>query len=271
MEVFGNDWIFGNFRASDFGLMLSSFSYKGESEDETGLKLSTIEEFIGSNPVPIYLGDKYEDKLRPQITLCKNPCSYTDEQMNFSEKECRWILRELTGIRGYQWMKIIDEHIEEDILFKAKVNNVLYKKVGGNVIGIIIELECDSCFGYSKIFTTKIKAIANTPFDIYNNSDDLTNYVLPTVTIVPETEGDFTIENISDNNWLTELNKLESSESIIIDSQNEIISSSNENHLYLLNDFNLHFIRLVPEKNTFVTNTNATITFKYRVPRKVGF
>ena len=103
MEIFGNDWILGDFKASNFGLMLLSFNYSGESEDELGFKLSTMEEYIGNNPVPIYLGDKYEDKLRPKITLCKNMHLFPQKDLYFSEKECRWILRELTGIGGYQW------------------------------------------------------------------------------------------------------------------------------------------------------------------------
>lgn len=271
MEVFGNDWILGNFQASNFGLMLASFSYNGESEDELGFKLSTNEEFIGNKPVPVYLGDKYEDKLRPQITLCKNPDTYSQKDLYFSEKDCRWILRELTGIRGYQWMKIIDLEESEDIWFKAKANNVSYKRVGGNIVGFIIELECNSCYGYSTEFITKINAKTKTPFKLFNNSDDLTNYVLPTVTIKTTSTGTFSICNQSDNNWITEIKNMKVNESVVIDSEHEILSSSEVSHNHLLDDFNLHFIRLVSNENIFVTNVDAIITFKYRVPRKVGF
>ena len=90
--------------------------YSGESEDELGFKLSTIEEYIGSNPVPVYLGDKYEDKLRPKVTLCKNINFTPQKNMNFSEKECRWILRELSGIRSYQWMKVVNsDDMDEEV------------------------------------------------------------------------------------------------------------------------------------------------------------
>jgi len=271
MEVFGNDWILGNFKASDFGLILASFSYNGESEDELGFKLSTNEEFISNKPIPVYLGDKYEDKLKPQITLCKNPDTYSQKDLYFSEKDCRWILRELTGIRGYQWMKIIDSEESDETWFKAKVNNISYKRVGGNVVGFIIELECDSCYGYSKVFTTRINAKANTPFKLFNNTDDLTNYVLPTVTIKTASAGTFTICNQSDKNWTTEIRNLKANESITIDSEHEILSFYGGIHSSILNDFNLHFVRLVPNENIFITNVDATITFKYRFPRKVGF
>lgn len=270
MEVFGKDWILGNFRATDFSLILVSFDYNGDSEYELGMKTSTIEEFVGNNPVPVYLGDKYEDKLRPQITLCKDPELYQQNDMHFSEKDCRWILRELTSIRGYQWMKIIDPNDMDEIWFKAKISNISYKRVGGDIIGFIIELECDSFYGYSIEYSVKINVKANVPFYVFNNTDDLTNYVLPTVTIKASKNGTLIIKNISDNNWSSEFYNLKSGEILTIDSKNEILSST-VIHSSLLNDFNLHWLRLIPDRNQFVSNTDITIMFKYRVPRKVGF
>ena len=42
-------------------------------------------------------------------------------------------------------------------------------------------------------------------------------------------------------------------------------------HDLLLNDFNLGWPRLVPDKNEYMTDTDLIINFKFRVPRKVGF
>lgn len=270
MEIFGNDWILGDFKASNFGLMLLSFSYSGESEDELGFRMSTMEEYIGNNPVPVYLGDKYEDKLRPKVTLCKNMHFFPQKDYYFSQKECRWILRKLTGIRGYQWMQVINDDDMDDICFKAKIVNVSYQRISGNVAGIVLDLECDSFYGYSTEFNININAKANTPFYIFNNTDDVTNYVLPLTTITVKTKGAFTIKNISDNNWSSEFSNLQTNETLSVDSKNNILSS-NIVHDCLLNDHNLHWIRLVPEKNIFITNADATITFQFRVPRKVGF
>ena len=158
----------------------------------------------------------------------------------------------------------------DDIWFKAKIVNVSYQRIGGNVAGIVLELECDSFYGYSNEFNIQINAIANTPFYIFNNTDDVTNYVMPLTTITTKTNGTFTIKNVSDNNWSSEFSNLKANEILSVDSKNNILSS-NIVHECLLNDFNLHWIRLVPDKNSFITNADATITFQYRVPRKVGF
>ena len=264
MEVFGRDWILGTFKASNYGLYLASFNYNGDTEEELGFKLSTMEEFVGNNPIPIYIGDKHEEKLRPQITLCKNPCKYHGKEMNFSQKDCREILRLLTGIKGYQWMKLDTLEDTEDVWFRAKITNVSYKRVGGNVVGLIFQLECDSCYGYSTENIVEVTAKANKPFYFFNNTDDLNNYVLPIVEITPTSNTDIIITNTSDNNWVTEIKNAKANETIIINSQTEIISSD-------LNNFNLHFPRIIPETNKYVLSVDAKIVFKFRAYRKVGF
>ncbi len=46
IELLNDKLIFGDFNSSDYGLIIGSFSYNGESEDDIGMNISTIEEFI---------------------------------------------------------------------------------------------------------------------------------------------------------------------------------------------------------------------------------
>lgn len=268
IETLNQDLIFGNFRSSDYGLIIGSFSYNGESEDNIGMNISTIEEFIGHSPVPVYLGQKYTDKLKLQITLIKNPCIFYDD-MYFNEKDCRTILRILTGLKGYQWLKLITQILDEDLWYKARISNVSYKRIGGHVAGIILDAECDSCFAWSNEYTITVNAKANQPFYIFNNTDDLNNYVYPMVSILSSSAGNLSVTNKSDNNWISQIKNVKSKEKITIDSKHQIISSS-PNHELLLDDFNLGWFRLVPDKNEYVSNMDMTISMKYRIPRKVG-
>lgn len=260
--------IFGNFRSSDYGLIIGSFSYNGESEDDIGMNISTIEEFIGHNPVPAYLGQKYTEKLKLQITLIKNPCIFNDN-LYLNEKDCRTILRALTGIKGYRWLKLITQESDEDLWYKARTNNVSYKRINGHIVGIVLDAECDSCFAWSNEYNITINAKAGHPFNIYNNTDDLNNYVYPIVSILSSSAGTLSITNISDNNWISEIKNINSREKITIDSKHQIISSSLNREL-LLENFNLGWFRLVPDKNEYISNMDVTISMKYRVPRKVG-
>lgn len=268
MEIFGKDLILGNFRLSDYGLILASFDYNGESEDDIGFSTNTIETFVGNEPVPIYLGEKYSDKLKPIIAICKCPEMNLGDKMYFTEKDCREILRIIGSMRGYQWMKVDGYSENEDIWFRSKVNKVSYQRVGGHVVGLIFEMECDSHYGYSRENVIRINAKADKPFYIFNNTDDWRNYVLPIVHITTSSDCNLQFINKTEN-WLTKIENVKASEKITIDSKNEIINSNIEHDL-LLNDFNLQWIKLLPSKNEYTINVDATVEFVFREPRKVG-
>lgn len=267
MEVFSKDLIFGEFRLSDYGLIIGSFNYKGDSTDEIGMSPSTIEEFIGHNPVPTYLGQQYSNKLEFTVSVLKNPCLIQNDY--FNEKDCRAILREITGKKGYQWTKFINSELDDDLWYRARVNNISYERMGGKIVGIIISFECDSLFAWSNQRIINIEAKANTPFYIFNNTDDLNNYVLPYVKIHANGSGLVSIKNTTDN-WETTINFV-GNETVVMDSKTEFVTTDVSSHSHILNDTNLHFFRFVPDKNQYISNKDVEITFIYRVPRKVGF
>lgn len=271
-QIYGRDFIFGDFRASDHGLYPATFTTSANDEEETGIGVTTTEEYISDNPVPVYVGQKYSDKLHPSITLTKNDC-LTDE-LYFSEYDCRAVLRQVIGQRGYKWMKVVTEEIGEDIWYRARVTNIKYQRITGKIAGIILDMECDSHFGWTAEKTVTINAKANTPFDIFIHTDDIYNYVLPVVTIIPKQNGNISIVNKSDNDWTVKFDGAKNGETIIYDCKNQIIdgsrNASGQAITKYLDSSNIHFFRLL-EVNKFVSNLNATIKFQFREPRRVAF
>lgn len=270
MNLFGEDVIIGDFKLSDYGLMLASFdSGSSNEEEELGMDHETVEEYIGHNPVPIYLGAKYQNKLKSQITIIKNVDINTD--IHFTEHECREVLRQLTGYKGYMNMQIHPYEFDELIYFNVRIIKASYKKVSGKVVGIILQLEFDSQFAWSKEFNISYNIKSGNTIRIYNRSDDLYNYLYPKVTISPLSSiQNLEIINTSDNNWTTIISNIANGETITMDSKNEILQSLNKDRI-IMNDFNMHFIRLVPGENQIQSNNDIQITFNFRVPRKVGF
>lgn len=271
MNLFGEDVIIGNFKLSDYGLMLASFdSESSNEEEELGMDHETIEEYIGHNPVSIYLGAKYQNKLKPQITIIKDV--HTNYNLYFTEHECREVLRQLTGYSGYRNMQIRPYNFDELMYFNVRVTKVYYKKIAGKVVGIILQMECDSQFAWSREFNISYNLKSEDTIRIYNRSDDLYNYLYPKVTISPLSSSIQNLEliNISDNNWSTTISNISNGEIITMDSKNEILQSSNKDRI-IMNDFNMHFIRFVPGENQIRSNSDIQITFNFRIPRKVGF
>lgn len=270
IDLFGKDMVIGNFKLSDYGFMLASFdSGTSNYEDDLGMNYETIEEYIGHNPIPIYLGAKYTSKLRPQATIIKDLNIHSEPY--FNEHECRELLRQLTGFNGYKNMQIYSYDLDELLYFNVRVTNTSYKKVAGKVIGIILSLECDSQFAWSKEFTLVYQTTPNQTLFFCNTSDDLYHYLLPKITISSTSPiSNLEIKNKSDDDWTTTIKNIRQGEIITMDSKNEILTSSIPNRM-ILNDFNMHFIRFVPEQNQIQVNHNITMTLNFRLPRKVGF
>ncbi len=272
INIFGLDAIIGDFQLSNYGLVLASFESSHSSDEELGMDSDTIEEYIGHNPVPVYLDAPFHSKLRLTATLIKDPNTInSDKNKYFTEHECREILRQLTGFRGYKQMQVFSYEFDELLFFHIRVVNVKYQKAGGRIAGIILEMECDSPFAWSNEFNYTFHASPSSNLILFNSSDHLYDYLLPKVTIKSNAAiTNLTICNLMDNNWTTTLKSLSAGEIITMDSQHNTLSSSLPSRI-INNDFNMHFIRLVPGKNEFQVNHGIQITFTYQVARKVGF
>lgn len=270
MNLFGKDMIIGNFKLSDYGFMLASFdANSSDDEEDLGMDYETMEEYIGHNPVPVYLGSTYSNKLRPQVTIVKDHCN--NSSAYFSEHECREVLRQLTGFRGYKTMQIYYYEFDELLYFNVRTVNASYKKIGSKVVAIMLQMECDSQFAWSKDFVNVYNATPSNPIMFCNSSDDLNHYLFPKVTITSNASiSSLEIKNISANHWTTKINHISANEIITMDSKNEILTSSIPGR-NVLNDFNMHFIRMIAGQNNIEVNSDVTITFEFRVPRKVGF
>jgi len=267
MDLLNKDMIIGDFRLSDYGLMLGSFNLNND-EEELGMDYNTIEQFVGYNPVPVYLGAKYNQKLTPQATIIKN--ANVNKNVFFTEHECREVLRQLTGFRGYRPMHIYMEEFDEPYSFNVRVQKTSYHKIGSRIAAIILYMECDSQFAWSDNLVYSYNASPQKNIILINTSDDIYNYLLPKVIIYSKSSiSNLNIVNLTDNNWTTSI-KISANETLTIDSKNQIIQSSIKSRL-VLNDFNLHFIRLISGRNELSVNAECNLSFIFRVPRKVGF
>lgn len=273
INIFGSDAIIGDFQLSNYGLILASFENPSSKDEDIGMNHNTIEEYIGHNPKPVYLGSSFNSKLRPTATLVKDPnINLSRNNKYFTEHECREILRQLTGFRGYKQMQIFSYEFDELFYFNIRIINVKYQIIGNQIAGIILEMECDSQFAWSNDFNYTFDTSSSSNLIFFNTSDNLYDYLFPKVTIKAKSNiSDLSIINITDNNWTSSFKSLSSDEIITMDSQYGTLLSSIPDRL-ISNDFNMHFIRLVPGKNEFKVNHNdIQITFTYKVPRKVGF
>lgn len=271
MKVSAHDIKLGDFCASENGLIIGYFDYDGTEDEDTGYTVNTEEEFLGDSPIPVYLGQKYDEKLSLELSLVKNPCVFPDPY--FTEYEIRGMLRQVFGQRGYIWLDLIADDPMEDISYKVRVNNVRYQRVQGRVAGVLLSLEGASQFGVGREQNITLTVGVNAPFTIYiPQNDDVHNYLLPTVKFVPNASGTWTLTNQTDRNWKTIFSGAAKGEILTFDCEKEIVTSSLSSRRYILDSFtNLHWPRLLSPKNVYTSSLAGQITFTFRPKIRAGF
>ena len=265
MEVFGNDMKIGNFILSEHGLMLASFNYDGESNDSLGLDHDTQEVYTGSSPIPLFIGATYSKKLEFEITLIKKcPTEY------FTEFEVRDVLRSLTGMPYYQWAQILSESPDENLYYKCRTVNASIQRINGRIAGISLTMECDSPFAWSKEFTYDYDIDAGSTLIFNNTSDDYYQNFCPLVYITANNAIEkLSIVNITDGFKETIITNIDKDETITMDSNKELLTTSIENKL-ILNNFNFKWISFISGKNEIYFNEAIHLKLVCRFPRKVG-
>lgn len=270
MNAFFKDIQFGNFMASEYGLIPVSFDTNFNEELDLAMGSESDEEYIGRHTIPLDYGSNHQGKLEFTITFMKNTCGH-DVDLEFSTLEIRSILRKLTGNQYYKDLYFIDDslHYDERVHYRVKVTETFANKVAGKIIGIKITFQNESFWGYTDDNSISMTLKANQRFFFYNNSDELHNYLLPVIELSGVT-GEISIKNISDNNRETFIENIEPNEKIILDAKHEIITSSIPGK-NIVNDFNLKWIKFIPGKNEMTVSSDCKIKITYQLLRKVVF
>jgi len=270
MVITCDDLIFNDFRMKDF-LLISGNGSDGEIDDTENMSLTpTITSvFVGDNAHSTFTSQKYDSANEFTVKFARSYCNGSENDY-FTENELRHYNRLLTGKPGYSWLKLVNnQSMETDFYYRAMVSKIEYERLGIHVVGFDVTFQTDGGRAYSEEQTVDISATADTPFYVFNNSDDLWDYLLPKVEITLSTSGTLTLKNITDD-WESEVTDCTAGEILTMDSSKNLLTSS-VSRRFILNDFNLRWIRLRPGKNEFTCNQNATLKFTFRAARKVGY
>ena len=266
MDAFFKDIRFGNFVASEHELYPVTFESSGTNTSSFGMGGESQEEYIGTNTIPNDYGTKYQNKLEFSITFMPNPCRVN--KVEFTNHEIRSILRELTGKQYYEDFYFLDDngYFDERLHFRVKlVDDPERIRING-INGLKFYFTCDSFWAYTDPRTINLNLKSGQKFYIYNQSDELNDYLYPIVKI-KNCSGDLTITNLSDNSRKTVVKGLTSTEIVALDSRKDIISSTIDRNI----DFNLIFPRLIPYKNELTVDKDCTLTITFTELRKVVF
>lgn len=265
MAIYASQFIFDGVSCDDYNLTMCSFG--NSSGVQTSSAGSKIEIKTVKSPNAnkwIRYNAQYSEPISFIIQVMKTDGS----EINITEQELinRWLVRS----DDYKWIQFVqDDH--EDLYFNGQATSSSLLSIGNVNYGMEFNFVTDSPYGYSAERVNPYTAIDSQIITFLDQSSEI-GYNYPQMTITIGTEGTFAILNKAENR-LFQLTNCTVGEVITIDNENKIMTSTNLNHA-LYDNFNFNFFRFVNTYNNRVNELqitgNATIVFKYRLPRKVG-
>lgn len=274
--MFATDFLFDGKRASDFGLMICSFS--GEIEAASGGEIEyNVSKTPGRDKFTFY-GAQLNSVIEWNFSICKDPRNNGNPYFSRYEESgiMKWLLK-TDGYKPLQFKQPGYEDIFYNVYFKLTPH-----QIGGQTAGFDLTATSDCAYGFTDVITRKAVINASTPLELHIHSD-INTYILPHVTL--NQSGNFFIRNqkyikpdIPENSPVTiGMERLQNiSETIFtgISNNTPVIMDSDTDTIYGLTDpqtFNWHFLRLADGINIITTNSasDIEIEIRYREPRFV--
>lgn len=254
---------------SEFGLIMCDPNNNGGTNTTEGAKFifNTVKPPISEKYNITYTS--YEAPLSATFGICKLPCNNTEDY--FNQYELNDIVSWLTG-NEYEEFQPCEEEFD-DIIFYGSFTKIDYVRYGEHIYKLIVTFETNSSFAYGVERDINFEILsANDTYDIINDSDEI-GYLSPSfVEIQLKKKGDFLIKNQLNNELDMYVKNCENNETITIDNEHKILSSSENKH-NLYDDFNYHFLKLYKTKSEFVNTLTFSlpcrVRIKYRPLRKV--
>ncbi len=256
----------------------NSFTYNGISSDQYGLKFLQMDTEANKE-----IGGVLE---------------YTTFKNNKSPKQ---IVQEVTYNDVFEYeVEMISEHRlngDIDVIYKWLLNQPNYEKLfvenndgyyynciftnasyieangaeGWGIYGIKATMKCDSTFMWKDMEVSydnaELKDVVS-----HNNITDIREYTYPTLIIrVGEAGGDIIVQNISDNNRLTQFTGTSAGDTLTLSYFPAFVKSEcNNNPQLVYESFNKKFFRLLQGINKIgIVGDIASITLKYTIGRLV--
>lgn len=264
------DFFFDGQCLSDFGFIPCSFASSGiEASSLSEITYTEIKAPLSNKSHKVALS--YSNNLSKTVQIIKNTCRFNNTYHITNDdisEITKWLCR-----RNYKWFKWINENDDDEIFYKARIN-LRKLELLGECVGLELEINTDSPYGYTREFAESFTFDSNTETAaVLNVYSDEEGYIYPDMVITLKESGNLEISNIFENRT-TYIGDCKAGEIITITGGDvQQIMTSDETH-DLSTSFNYIFPRLCnlykKSKNEISANLGCDMEMKYRGIRKAG-
>lgn len=261
MNYYAYDFIFDDIPSEKFDVFICSIDKSMKSEEDGGgnVKIHTDKTF--KMEYNYLLGIEHDDVFEFKFTFgSKTPKDRFDVSL---------INNWLIGHNHYKKLQILQEDMTS-IFFNCIINDFKITSFGNLPYVFECNVICDRGWALENARTYNYNISQNPQRIAHNNTSHKNNITLPIIEFTTN-NADATVSIINESNkrYETKFTGLSNGETISMNGQTEIITSSMR--LRRLNNFNNHWFELVPNQNIIVVSgdvSNFKIT--YENVRKVG-
>lgn len=259
--MYTTDFEYNKKRLSEFGMILCTFNGGfGVEAVSSGADLTLNQaKPSGYDRFSLYSA-AYDAPYTATFQICKNPCTYPPEELYLSPQEVSkvqmWLCR-----NDYHKFKINQDgyrNIYWNAAFTSKQLNL-----NGRIVGLEVTMYTDSPYAYYDEVTHHF-SFTTQHTDYFFNLSDKEGYLYPDLEIKILQGGNLSIIL---SNRTTLIKNCSQGETITINGNNQIISSSVRGHEQIAKDFNFVFPRITrtyqETKNTITADLNCEITLTY--------
>ena len=251
-------FIFDGIPSERFGLFLCNINETGKQTYDGGGAVKVHTDKTPSMDYNYLMGVEYEDVFEFTMTF---------GSMEARDKfDISLINNWLIGHSEYKKLQIL-QHDMTNIYYNCILNDYKVVSFGNYAYAFECTVICDRPWALGNVKKYKY-TVPNTV--ILNNGSHSNRKTYPKLTFTTnKPNATLSIVNASNGNWETKFQGLSSGETITIDSQLELITSSLG--LYRLENFNKHWLELVPRANKLIIQGDVNeILIEYNEIRKVG-
>lgn len=262
MNFYAKNFVFDGVPSQRYGLILCNIDKSNASESGGGsIKLHTDKTLKMSNNY--LLGVEQDEVLTFKVVMASlAPLNRIDVGTIQT-----WLFANST----YKKLQIIQPDMST-VYYNCILNNPRVISYGSYPYAFECDVICDRPWALDYGHTYNYN-IATTPYEFYhNNTSQDGQILLPKIEFTTNSDNaTVTIINITNNNYTTEFTKLSNGETICIDNELKIVSSSLGEGIKRLSNFNLHWFELVPNANKIkVIGNVSNLKISYQNARRVG-
>lgn len=263
MSFFGTSFTFNGVSSEEFELALYDIGSTEQGETEFSSKVEVLEDRVYRRLKPLHYGVVNQEPLTFTLVCCA-----TEERAAKQEPFDRWDLQRvsgwLLGHQQYKWLTI-EQPDMETIRYRCLISNLKTVEIFHDKWGYQFDVTCDSPYGYMipETFATTVNGSGN--FSIFSKSS-VNDYYYPNIQITGATS--ISIKNTSDGNRVFSISTIPVGDTVTINNENCVITSSSGANLYQYCNFN--FFRLVRGTNNLEITGSGTYSFECEFPVNIG-